>query len=362
MKNRYQPYSYQDQITGRVQDLARQELDKLLAGQQKYIYATKRILAGSQMEVEVYPEFTRLPAGIKREKDRAAQRDLNDRNSRKECIRTINANFGPQDFWATLSYAAGNEPLDFEEAQKNIRNYIKRLNYRRKKADLQPARYVYVTEWQEGGEDEEEIRCHHHIVLDGQLPMDEVESCWKLGRRNQVRRLDYDQNGLIGLGTYITKAPRGKKKWCASVGLKKPAQRKNHRDFGPGAMKKMARDPKEIAARLEKKYPGYWYEAASLRCNPVNHLLYLEARMRKRAAPGDRVSILHELLDGVRLPCGGREIWMVEEVEDRAGRPWAKIRAGKRTAWAPAISLAVVPWREEQGGQDGKRRSTRKGI
>ncbi len=345
----YRPYDYEAAITDKLEALGDQALEDLLHGQRRYTYAAKRIIAGSQMEVEVYPEFTQLPANIKREKDRAAQRDLNDRNSRKECIRAINANFGPQDVWATLSYAAGNEPESFDAAQRNIRNYIKRLNYRRKKEGLPPLRYVYVTEWQEGGEDEEEIRCHHHVILDGELPMDVVESCWTLGRRNQVRRLDYDRNGLVGLGTYITKAPRGKKKWCASVGLKKPTQRKNHRDFSPGAMKRMAKDEKEIAKRLEKKYPDYWYEEGTMRCNPVNHMLYLSARMRRKARPGDRVSIIYELLEDVRLPCGGRTIWQVLQIENRGGRPWAQIGSGTRKAWVPAISLAVVPWREKKG-------------
>lgn len=341
-KEKYIPYNYEESTDTRPEELDAQQLAGLLNGQKRYVYATKTIEAGSQMEVEVYPEFARPPSGVKRAKHLAAQRDLNERNSRKACTRVINENFGPHDLWATFTYAPGNEPLDFDEAQANISRYIKRLNYHRKKAGLPSARYVYVTEWQEGGEDAEEIRCHHHIVMDGLFPMDEVEKLWKLGRRNQVRRLDCDRHGLSGLGMYITKAPRGKKKWCASVGLRPPRERKNHRDFGPAAVKKMALDHKEIAKRMERKYPGYWYEGGEVRCNPANRLLYVYAQLRRKARPGDHVTVCFDLLDGVRLPGAGRDIWQVEQLAERAGRPWAKIRAGRRTVWLPAVSLIVV--------------------
>lgn len=341
-KRKYIPYNYEELNNTRPEELNANQLDNLLNSQKRYVYATKTIQAGSQMEVEVYPEFTRLPANVKREKHLAAQRDLNERNSRKACTRIINENFGPNDLWATFTYAPGKEPLDLEEAQGNISRYIKRLNYRRKKAGLPAARYVYVTEWQEDGEDTEEIRCHHHIVMDGLLPMDEVESLWKLGCRNQVRRLDLDRHGLSGLGMYITKAPRGKKKWCASKGLRPPRERKNHSDFGPAAVKKMAQDKKEIAKRMERKYHGYWYEGGEVRCNPTNKLLYVYVQMRRKAQPGDHVTVCFDLLEGVRLPGNGRDIWQVQQLAQRGGSTWAQVRAGNRVAWLPAVSLVVV--------------------
>lgn len=72
----YRPYDYEAAITDRLETLGDQALEDLLHGQRRYTYAAKRIIAGSQMEVEVYPEFTKLPVNIKREKDRAAARTL----------------------------------------------------------------------------------------------------------------------------------------------------------------------------------------------------------------------------------------------------------------------------------------------
>ena len=48
-----------------------------------------------------------------------------------------------------------------------------------------------------------EIRWHHHIVMDGALDMETVESCWKQSSRNEVRRLQTDENGLSGMANYI---------------------------------------------------------------------------------------------------------------------------------------------------------------
>ena len=104
----------------------------------------------------------------------------------------------------------------------------------------------------------------------------------------------------------------------------------------------MAQDQKEIAKRMERKYPDYWYESGEVYCNPTNHLLYVSAHMRKKARCGDKVTIAYELLEGICLPCGGRTVWTVEQITDRAGKPWAKIQAGKQTAFVPAISLVVV--------------------
>lgn len=174
--------------------------------------------------MEIYPEFTKLPATIPRKKNTAAQKDLNDRNSQKECVRTINENFGPRDLWCTFTYRRGCEPLDYDEALNNMRNYIRRIQRRRKRMGLPPTRYVGVIEWQE--DEEKGIRCHHHVFFDGAMPMEEVEELWGLGDRNELRKLDYDENALNGVGFYTTKAPRGRKKWISSVGLRKAAEKR----------------------------------------------------------------------------------------------------------------------------------------
>ncbi|WP_134108892.1 hypothetical protein [Ruthenibacterium lactatiformans] len=252
------------------------------------------------MEVEIYPEFTKLPAAIPRKKNTAAQKDLNDRNSQKECVRTINENFGPRDLWCTFTYRRGCEPLDYNEALNNMRNYIRRIQRRRKRLGLPPTRYVGVIEWQE--DEEKGIRCHHHVFFDGAMSMEEVEKLWGLGDRNELRKLDYDENALNGVGFYTTKAPRGRKKWISSVGLRKAVEKKSYTKFSAAAVGRMAKDRDAIRTAMEKKFPGYWYLEGNARANCCNKQFYISARLLKKAELGDEVTVQYTKLEGMPVP------------------------------------------------------------
>ena len=227
-------YDYEAAYNKALEDLEEDQVQRILQGSRKAtVYATKEIRAGDQLEVEIYPEFVRgqqaeiPPTAAQKEKHRKAQWNLNEKNSRKQCERVINANFGDRDIWATFTYTDADMPATMEEALKNMQNYIRRLNYQRKKRGLKNARYVYTTEGTQEG------RFHHHIVMDGDIDMDTVEELWIKGRRNQVRRLDKDEDGLTGMAKYITKEKKKKsqKKWTPSKGLKKPEEKVNHYQF-----------------------------------------------------------------------------------------------------------------------------------
>lgn len=236
-KNVYVEYDYEEAYQKQIENLEEDIIKRMMDGKKiKYVYATKEIKAGEQLEVEIYPEFTRkrveeIPEEGRRKKDRQAQRNLNEKNSRKQCERVINENFGDRDIWATFTYSAEYTPASMKVAKSHMQNYIRRLNYQRKKRGLPNARYVYVTEQGDKG------RWHHHIVLDGDMDMDTVESLWTYGKRNQVRRLQKDENGLVGMAKYVSK-PKGKGKdseegkykkiWTSSKNLKKPDEHKNH--------------------------------------------------------------------------------------------------------------------------------------
>lgn len=289
----YIPYDYEAAFNQTIDQDDDLYVRELIRKGKRVIYATKRIDAGDQVELEIYPEFTKredVPQEGRRPGYNAqAQRNLKDKNARKNCERLINSNFTSQDIWATLVYTDQNLPASMEEALENMQKYIKRINYRRKKLGMEPAKYVYVTEWSE--DDDHKIRCHHHVVMDGQLSMDEVERTWKLGRRNQTRRLDYDENGLSGLAHYITKDPKGKKRWCASKNLKQPEKRKNHSTFSHSKVKKMAEDYDTAVEMIKAITPGCWFKSLERRINEVNGLTYVYAKLRRACAPGDLVYI-----------------------------------------------------------------------
>ena len=200
--------------------------------------------------------------------------------------RLIEHNFTDRDIWITLTYGKGQEPDDMDEAIKNMQNYIRRINYQRKKRGLKNAKYVYVTEYSP----EEKIRWHHHLVMDGLLDMDLVEKTWKKGHRNETRRLEKDEYGLTGLANYITKEPRGKKRWNSSTNLKQFRVRKIHsKKDQSGKYKKMesyvkgmVKDRSYLEWQMKEWFPEYLFTESQVYYNDFNGMFYIRARMRKR--------------------------------------------------------------------------------
>lgn len=292
-KNVYVEYDYEEAYQKQIENLEEDIIKRMMDGKKiKYVYATKEIKSGEQLEVEIYPEFTRkrveeIPEEGRRKKDRQAQRNLNEKKSRKQCERVINENFGDRDIWATFTYSEEYTPASMKVAKGHMQNYIRRLNYQRKKRGLPNARYVYVTEQGEKG------RWHHHIVLDGDMDMDTVESLWTYGKRNQVRRLQKDENGLVGMAKYVSK-PKGKGKdseegkyqkiWTPSKNLKKPDEHKNHYKTKQSHVDKMVNGTLPVQEHLNKWYAseGYEYTESEIRYNKWNGQYYIYARMRKQ--------------------------------------------------------------------------------
>lgn len=298
------PYDYEAAFNKSIEDLHEFFVEQMLKNRYKCVYALKEIRAGEQLEVEIYPEFKKMDdvpeeGKIKRDNSKA-QKNLNDKNARKYVERMLNENFGDSDIWITLTYGAGNEPEDMAEAVKNMQNYIRRINYQRGKRGLPPAKYIYITEHSPDGE----IRWHHHLVMDGLLDMDAVESTWKKGRRNETRRLEKDEHGLIGMSIYITKEKdrkKGEKRWNSSQNLKQPRIRKVHSKrplATSGAYKPVGkyvdgfvRNADTIREQMLKWYPEYDFTDSGVYYNDFNGMFYIRGRMRKRRKADDKKAV-----------------------------------------------------------------------
>lgn len=293
----YIPYDYESAYTSNLEMLHEWFISNLLKHRKKAVYALKEISAGDQFEVEIYPQFRSMddvpPEGRRIKKDNSkAQRNLNEKNSRKYVERLINENFGNKDIWITLTYDDAHLPPDgdIDAAIRNMQRYIKRINYQRKKRGLPKAKYVYVTAYDPGAE----IRWHHHIVMDGALDMDTVEACWKQSSRNEIRSLQKDENGLSGLANYIVEEKnriRGERRWNSSQGLCNPGIKVVHskRPASGGSYKKigafvdgMVKDRDSIPEVLAKWYPDMEFTNAEVYYNDFNCMFYIHARMRKR--------------------------------------------------------------------------------
>lgn len=281
-KKHYVEYDYEATFTEPIDYANESNMEKLLQqGKVKSLYTTKTIKAGNQFEVEIYPAFTRKESMGKNLKPRStsAQKNLNDKNARKKLERLINANFSSGDLWITLTYDNEHLPVSMKEALKNIGNYIRRINYRREKIGLSNAKYIYVTEYNPG----KKIRCHHHIIMDGELPMDDVEKLWKCGKRNNVRRTATDEEGaLTGLAKYLAKDPAGNKRWCSSTNLRKPVESKSYHAFRSRQVRKMVENRECVKQMLEKKYKNRRLINFEIKKNEINGYFYVYARMTER--------------------------------------------------------------------------------
>ncbi|MDO4553682.1 MAG: hypothetical protein Q4B70_00885 [Lachnospiraceae bacterium] len=279
MKKGYSEIDYESEYNKQVEKLEEYELKNLLKKKEApYLYKTKTITSGKLTEVEIFPVFKykRDRPRNKEKKTKQSQWNLNDKNARKKFIRYLCTNFANKDYWCTFNYAE--PPESIEEAEKNMKNYIRRLNYRRKKDGLPSARYMYITEIGSKG------RVHHHLVIDGLVDRDTIEDLWTLGKRNHVRRLEEDDFGLTGLAAYLSKDPKGRKRWKGSKNLKKPKETENYSRFRKNRVRKMARNQNSIETELKKEapYKNLKFLDADVRWNGVNGLFYIYARMVRK--------------------------------------------------------------------------------
>lgn len=121
----------------------------------------KKTYSGSVLEIELFngadskaPKLKTNPEAIRTEQQR---QEYNRRKSEKHFIRIVNTNFNHNAYYVTLTYNNDNLPDTYEQAQKNLDNYIRRLRR------INPqAKIIGVTGYgRKGG------RLHHHLIISG---------------------------------------------------------------------------------------------------------------------------------------------------------------------------------------------------
>lgn len=144
------------------------------------------------------------------------QKNLNDERSKKHYMRLVKKYFKPGDIHLTLSYADEELPATEDESNRNVRNFIRRVNYALRKIGKRPLRYIAVTSVH--GADGSPARIHHHIILSGVDDRDKLESLWRFGYANADRIKNF-RNTMNKLAGYISKQTSGRKRWFASKHL-----------------------------------------------------------------------------------------------------------------------------------------------
>lgn len=233
----------------------------------KSFYREKRIKCGNIDYVGIYKVFDGKQRGkrIKRQKSTLKQIQQNDKNARKRFIQLVNANFGKKDYVVHLTYKPKFLPKTIEEAERNVKKYIRRLQYKYRKYNREP-RYMVVSEYLVKA-DGTITRFHHHIIIDGFLSRDEIENTWRVPRKKgekegeslgyaNCQRLQPNEFGLEALAKYLTKGLTSKKRWHSSKNLKQPIERKNDYKWSQKKTEHMAGLTDDFSL-WRKIYPGY---------------------------------------------------------------------------------------------------------
>lgn len=233
------------------------------------------------------------------------QKNLNDKNARRYLVQVGNLNFGLGDIHTTATYSKENLPDTIEAAEQEVKNFLRRIQYRRAKENLPPLKYILVTAYSTGKDGETPTRIHHHIIMSGGLRREQIEDMWTHDRVNWKKwevdrlyragikhigyinadRLQPDENGIAALCVYLAKQPNGKKRWSTSQNLERPYSRSNDNRYSCRRIEHLARE-RPTRDFWEKQYPGWTltddFNGVQYEFNPCNGWsIYLKLRKKE---------------------------------------------------------------------------------
>ena len=240
-------------------------------------------------EVDITP--IKVPPRSRGKRTRSStpvQQRLNDRNAVRYLIQLVNANFVEgRSYLLDPTYAPEHEPASLEEADTQLRRYLRRIAYACKRRGLTAPKYIAVTE--------ERQHFHHHIILQCSLSRDEVEALWSTGRgtaRRSLGRVNCDraqpeQGSLAARARYMVKARTARRRWRQSLGLKKPVRKRpvDNKYTQKGIEKAIhggeAYDPRY----WERKYPGWLCSGVEIEYNELERAPYVRLTLWRPRSP-----------------------------------------------------------------------------
>lgn len=254
-------------------------------------YREKVYIAGDYMEIDIIPAFG-LPRRRRRQKSKETtpkQRNLNDKNARRHLTRLVHANFDLQhDYMITLTYdAAVFYPSTIKEAESVLKSFLRRINRESVKQGKGRHKYIAVSEQGAKG------NIHHHLILSNHLDRNTIEDLWCIGRghkrqrigRANCRRLQADNEGVVGLTHYITKASqKGQRRWRQSRGLTPPVVMEKHNVYTKRGLMTMHHQGKLYDAyywQSKNDFKGWFFTSIDVVNNKENDLSYYYVKMRR---------------------------------------------------------------------------------
>lgn len=236
----------------------------------KSVIRTKTYYCGkNDLEIDLFPWMEVKKRYTRKKKEKVTipkQKVLNNKRAKRTFCQLVKTNFGEGDLHLTLTYNTKYLPEKVEDAEKEVRNYLRRVACLRKKKNLSPLKYIFITE-----QGVQSKRIHHHVIINGGLSRDEVELLWRRPKRKgqqqgealgdcNADRLRTDDKGLERLASYLAKDPKGRKRWTPSQNLKKPEvsvsdTKTSHRKFMQLVL--LPEDAEEVRQHFEKQYPDF---------------------------------------------------------------------------------------------------------
>lgn len=268
------------------------EMEKRLYGGDPYRervggmhYCTKTERAGDTLVLTVYPILGRSDRAKAEAARKAMSRERQTRYNRERARRRLallmDANFGKNDLHVTLTYRG--TPPDYEQARKDVRNYLRAVKRMREKAGLPEMKYIYVIE-EEGG-DGERRRIHVHLMMTGGVSREALEEKWGRGYANCDRLQPEEGTGLLELARYFTKQgmEKHRRAWSASKNLRQPRTTVSRTRMSNARVRRLCQEmPGSAAEVMGKLYPAYKLGAVEPYVSDWIPGVYLRIRLRRR--------------------------------------------------------------------------------
>lgn len=269
----------------------------------------KHTKSGPLLEVDFYPVFSdgrRMPTRAPKAKPSTAeQARYNKRQLKKKIVRLVNANFDNTDIFMHPTYIAEMAPQTLEEARRDIVNYLRRVKtwraaeikrlrvYLKEHPDderarknlkklEQPFKYIYVIECVHRMDGTLNWHFHMFITGGGDGDRDQAEKMWRKGIKVNAARFQPEKFGPEAAARYISKDPKGSKRFACSMNLIKPIVPKpKDGKTTRRAVERMAKERADDTEYWERKYKGYKFLRCYPRPNQYNGHWYITIVMYK---------------------------------------------------------------------------------
>lgn len=234
-----------------------------------------------EREMSLFPfsESVRIRQRGKKEKISCPkQKNLNDKNARRYFRQLVKTNFRKGDYHLVLTYNPDNLPHTVERAEQLVKNYLRRVARQRKAQGLSAAKYIYITEQSSTG------RIHHHLLISGDMDRQQLEETWKLGWAN-ADKLRPNKKGLANIIAYLSKDPKGRKRWHPSRNLRKPEYTVSYTKTSMLKYEQLSlwpEDSEETKTFCEKQNQGFELTEFVKQYNEVTGTWYMYAMLRAK--------------------------------------------------------------------------------